>query len=133
MSYFLVVIEYGSPQGSCSRQDIHLEEWSIDADTYCYLDLYKDVFDEILGTKYAQREVEMKMRTHIKGGEHIITTDSDRSLMDMFEQNGDGADHIDLFVDISLLVHVPTETEQRQDAINSIIVILNSSEDKDEV
>ena len=75
----------------------------------------------------------MKMRTHIKGGEHIITTDSDRSLMDMFEQNGDGADHIDLFVDISLLVHVPTETEQRQDAINSIIVILNSSEDKDEV
>ena len=70
-------------------QDIRLEEWSIDTYTYCYLDLCKDVFDEILGTKYAQWKVEVKTRAHIKGGEYIITVDSDKSLMDMFEQNRD--------------------------------------------
>ena len=108
-------------------QDIRLEKWSIDSDTYGYLDLCRDVFDEFVGNTYAQKDVEVQMRAYIRG-EHIITVESNKSLMDLFELNGDGANHIDLYVKIYLLVIVSPETEQGQRANESTTEISSSSE-----
>ena len=75
----------------------------------------------------ANGEVEVKFKAYIKGGKHIITIDNDKSLMVMFELNGDGVDHIDLYVDISLLVYVPSDKETITRQCPDESTILNSS------
>ena len=64
------------------------------------LDLRKDVSDRFLGIEYGAREFEISMKAYVRGKNHRIKVVNDKSLMKMFKLNGNGDDHIDLYVDI---------------------------------
>ena len=65
----------------------HLNECTSDDDEYSYIILYQNVLEGILGLEFMEREVEIKFKAYIRGGEHIINVDNDKSLMDMFRLN----------------------------------------------
>ena len=44
---------------------IRLQEWRIESDKYSYIELYKDVCNEFLGTTFMEREVEISVNAHI--------------------------------------------------------------------
>ena len=54
-----------------------------------------------------EREVEIKFKAYIRGGEHIVNVDNDKSLMEMFRLNTNQNKHVDPYVDLEVLVYVP--------------------------
>lgn len=67
------------------------------------------------------------MEAYIGEGIHIFKVDNDKSLIKMFKLNKNVDEHIDLYVDISVLGDVPLEKEQYND---STIEISNNDEDE---
>ena len=94
---------------------LRLEEWRIDSDEYSYIQLYQDVCSEFQGqSAFMERSVEIKMKAYIKGGKHILKVDSDISLMKMFELNIILKDHIDLYIDVQVVMFVPPQGDRSE-------------------
>ena len=52
------------------------------------------------------------METYIKRRKYKLKVDSDKSLMKMFELNTSTDDHIDLYVDVQVVMFVPSQGDR---------------------
>ncbi|PON35002.1 hypothetical protein TorRG33x02_352350, partial [Trema orientale] len=102
---------------------IRLKEWLVESDEYNYMQLCEDVCNKFLGTAFMEREVQVKMNAYIKGGEIIIKVDNDQTMMKMFDLNTNNNDHIDLHVDIEVMMFVPPEPDN--------IVVISSGDEEE--
>ena len=67
------------------------------------------------------------MKAYIRGGEHILKMDNNKSLLKMFELKTNTNDHIDLYDDIQDVVFVLPQVDKSK-SYDKTIVILDDEE-----
>ena len=74
-----------------------------------------------------EREVEISMNAHIRGGEHIMKVNNDSSLMKMFDLNTNPNQCIDLYVGNQVMVFIPRKPYAKDS--NDETIKISSDED----